>query len=84
MSENDEFLDRIIKWVIIPMFIIMFIIMFAFMIDVVTDETMRIEKTECYDRFGNEIEGLVCEDKIKCGIISKLIDKKYCYGDDLK
>ena len=41
---------------------------------------MRYEKTECYDRYGNEILGLECEEEIYCGIVSKIFFEDHCYG----
>lgn len=59
------------------------LVLFTFVITMLeggTQELMRVEETECYDKFSNEIEGLVCEREIMCGIISKKVSKDYCYG----
>ncbi len=55
------------------------LVMIGGLLELITRETMRIEKTECYDVYYNEIKDLKCEEEIKCGVISKLF-REGCYG----
>ncbi len=74
--------EKVLLLLSIVRFIGMFLMLFGlvgFLIEILTEETMRIETTECYDRFRNEIIGLECEKEIKCGSFSKIYNEDYCY-----
>lgn len=56
------------------------IFMIVVMIEMWTGETMRTEKVKCIDKNYNEFVDEYCYDEVKCGIISKAIEKERCYG----
>ena len=50
-----------------------------FIIDISTEKLIGYRTVKCYDRYSNEIEGLTCEEEVRCGSISKdLFGLKYC------
>ncbi len=50
------------------------------LIDVLTSEKIATIEVECYDRYSNVIEGLVCTEDIYCGSVEKWFTKGDCHG----
>ena len=78
MDERELNIINVGLLVIMILVALVFVFMF---IDLSTQKVMGYRTTECYDRYSNEIEGLTCEEEVRCGIISRAISKDYCYKD---
>lgn len=80
--DKTEILATLVFWIIAFLVIGSITLL---LIDGDTQKTMGYKMTECYDRFENEIQGLECEEEVKCGIVSReLLNDKYCKDIDYK
>ena len=70
MSEID-IIETILKIFFSVTFFILIGLMTIVLIDEMTSEYKYSIDVPCYDRFGNEIMNLTCEENIKCGKVFK-------------
>jgi hypothetical protein len=75
----EDKLFAILMIIILALIGLIILIMPFVIIDIATQETMRTEIIECYDRYSNEIIGEKCSEEIKCGVISKWLEPGRCY-----
>jgi len=68
------------EWVDLFFIIIVFWLFVAIpvlvLIEGVTGYGKVIENVNCYDKYGNKINNVTCEEIIHCGVMNQLIDKR--------
>lgn len=61
---------------------ILFILLFlSLIIDGGTSEVTRTYNDSCIDEYNGKFLDEICEYEVECGIITKITDKEYCYGE---
>ncbi len=83
MVTLEKALEKAIGCVLIIAAIIIFFSIVGILINASTLEKIGYREVSCYDKFGNEIGELTCEEEVSCGIIDKMFKEEICYDKSI-